>query len=120
MTLMVWLRRVILACWVLSPLVTGGCGGVRRSERLLVPAGYVGWIEVQYGVKGAPPLPIENGWYVIRIPPEGRLQTSSEYQDGWAADEFWYYSGSRRWPVRAASPFGFTAFDKVKSVWQFI
>ena len=43
----------------------------------IIPAGYVGWLRLDYSVAGAPPLPIENGCYVVRLPRSGRLATST-------------------------------------------
>ena len=43
----------------------------------IIPAGYVGWLRLDYSIAGAPPLPLENGWYVIRLPLTGRLATST-------------------------------------------
>ena len=33
----------------------------------LIPEGYVGWIRVDFEVPGAPPLTIENGFYILRF-----------------------------------------------------
>lgn len=47
------------------------------SERWIIPAGYVGWLRLDYSVNGAPPLPLEHGRYVIRVPLSGRVATST-------------------------------------------
>ncbi len=39
--------------------------------------GYVGWLRLDYGNPAQPPLPIDHGAYVVRMPIAGRLQTSS-------------------------------------------
>ena len=44
-------------------------------------------------MQGAPPLPKEEGEYIITIPAEGILRTSSPEQYGWAHDRYYYYSG---------------------------
>ena len=81
-------------------LITGGCGKISRSSKFLIPSGYIGWIQVQYGVRGAPPLPVENGFYLIRVPPNGRVKTSTKQDFGWRRDEFYYNSGNRRERLR--------------------
>ena len=57
----------------------------------LIPEGYVGWIRVDFEVPGAPPLPVEGDFYILRFSDTGRIQTSSRDILGWQ-DEFLYYS----------------------------
>lgn len=57
--------------------LVGGCGRVTKHEVWLIPQGYKGWLRLDYSVQNAPPLPMENGSYIIRMPSSGRLQTSS-------------------------------------------
>ncbi len=64
-----------------------------RSSRFLIPDNYIGWVRIEFEVPGAPPLPKEAGEYVITIPANGILQTSSPEQYGWAHDHYYYYSG---------------------------
>jgi len=63
-----------------------------RSSRFLLPEGYTGWIRVEFEVPGATPLPLEGGEYVLRIPADGELRTSSAERYGWAQDHYYYYS----------------------------
>ncbi len=51
----------------------------RRStpERWIIPAGHVGWLRLDYSVKGAPPLPLEHGRYIVRVPSSSRVATST-------------------------------------------
>jgi hypothetical protein len=99
--------RKIPALWiptVLSVLVAiGGYwstrpGGLTNSHliRYLIPSGYVGWVQVQYGIPTAPPLPREDGGQLIRVPPSGVVQTSDKQVMDWASDEYYYVSGSHR------------------------
>lgn len=71
-----------------------------RTARFLIPQGYTGWIRIEFEVPGAPPLPMEGGEYVLRIPADGMLRTSSPEEYGWAQDQFYYDSadGLRRIP----------------------
>jgi hypothetical protein len=46
-------------------------------ERHIVPAGFLGWAVVHYGVEGAPPLREDHGAVILEYPPTGRLDTSS-------------------------------------------
>jgi hypothetical protein len=57
----------------------------------LIPEGYVGWIRVDFEVPGAPPLTVENGYYILRFSDTGRILTSSRDILG-LQDEFLYYS----------------------------
>ncbi|MFZ0417627.1 MAG: hypothetical protein WAM04_05960 [Candidatus Sulfotelmatobacter sp.] len=71
-----------------------------RSSRFLIPEGYTGWIRIEFEVQGAAPLPMDGGEYVLRIPADGVLRTSSAEQYGWAQDHYYYYSaqGTRSLP----------------------
>jgi hypothetical protein len=64
----------------------------QRTSRFLIPEGYTGWIRIEFEVPGAPTLPTQNGQYVLRIPQDSVLQTSSPEQYGWANDQYFYYS----------------------------
>lgn len=75
-----------------------------RASRFLIPDGYTGWIRIEFEVQGTPPLPIEDGQYLLRIPPDGRLQTSSPEQYGWADDRFYYYSLQSVRPIPDSGP----------------
>ena len=70
-----------------------------RSSRFLIPEGYTGWIRVEFEVQGAPPLSTEGGEYVVRIPADGILRTSSPEQYGWARDHYYYYSAEGVHPI---------------------
>jgi hypothetical protein len=78
--------------------LTTGClpGGTRRSWKVLIPQGYVGWIRVELKVKGAATLPVEDGYLIVRIPNMGLLQTSSVWEEGWGSDVFCYVNTSGR------------------------
>ncbi len=67
----------------------------RHPVRFLIPKGYVGWITIQYG-ENAPPLEMLHGEYICRVPISGSLATSSLLEDGWAKDEYFYYSENGR------------------------
>jgi hypothetical protein len=76
-------------------LLAGGCGPRQYPDRFLIPAGYVGWVHVQYGIQGAPPLPVEHGFRLLRVPATGRLKTCAKQEFGWASNEFYYVSGKK-------------------------
>ena len=68
----------------------------RRPSRYLIPEGYVGWIRIDFKVKDAPPLPVEDERYLFKIPHSGHLKTSSDIEYGWASGDDFYYSGKTR------------------------
>jgi hypothetical protein len=71
----------------------------RHPDRYLIPEGYVGWVRIEYEVSDAPPLPLDNGFYVCNIPPNGVLKTSSSAEEGSAKDEFLYVAGDHAYPL---------------------
>ncbi len=70
--------------------ITLGAVQARHPVRYLIPDGYVGWVTVahEYGAS----LEIVRGEYICRIPAEGVLHTQSPLEEGWAKDEYFYYS----------------------------
>ena len=89
------LRRRSYYCtvdWLRWWLRTDAQNSTPRSSRFLIPEGYTGWVRIEFEVQGAPPLPMEGGQYVLKIPSDGLLRTSSAEQYGWAKDHYYYYS----------------------------
>jgi len=41
-------------------------------------------------------LPVEDGYYLVKLPTQGHIQTSSDIEYGWATDEYYYYSNGER------------------------
>lgn len=111
--LLVWMARQIIkgelkahwkrgaAYFVAAVVITGAMGWgffhfTRRPDRFLIPDGYVGWVLIEYQIKGAPPLPLEEGRDLYRISNQGRLQTSSAPEEGMASDEYFYVTSKGR------------------------
>ena len=74
----------------------------RPPERFLIPAGYSGWVRIDFRQKDAPPLPMEDGRLLLKLNAQGALQTSSDPQLGHGRDDFFFYSGERRTPLSDA------------------
>jgi hypothetical protein len=74
----------------------------RPPERFLIPAGYSGWVRVDFRQKAAPPLPMEDGHRLLKLNEQAALQTSSDPQPGHGKDDFFYYTGDRRTPLSNA------------------
>ena len=86
---------LLTGLWWISFSVTAGISGAvtaRHPNRYLVPDGYIGWLEIKYGQKGAGDLPLINGAIVCKFPPSGLLETSSALELGSARDEYFYYT----------------------------
>jgi hypothetical protein len=75
----------------------------RRPSLFLIPEGYVGWVRIEMANNTAPPLPIENGYYVVQLPESGLLKTSTPIESGWASDDYFYYSTRGRSVLRATA-----------------
>ncbi len=74
----------------------------RPPERFLIPAGYSGWVRVDFRQKDAQPLPMEAGRRLLKLDVHAALQTSSDPQPGHGKDDFFYYAGDRRTPLSNA------------------
>jgi hypothetical protein len=81
-----WFGLVMGAAISMSASIT------RHPTRFLIPDGYVGWVEVKYGDSNVPALQMDKGTLICRIPDNGLLATSSAVEEGWAKDEYFYYS----------------------------
>jgi hypothetical protein len=68
----------------------------RRPSRYLIPEGYVGWVKINFRIKGAPTLPVQDNHYLFKFPPSGLLETSSDMEYGVATDDYFYYCGDTR------------------------
>jgi hypothetical protein len=75
-----------VVCCCLFAIVS--CGPGSRGEKWIIPENYSGWLRLDYAVNGAPPLPLESGAYLVRMPSTGRLETSSPYNGSINKDEF--------------------------------
>ncbi len=71
----------------------------RPPERFLIPAGYNGWVRIDFRQKDAPPLPTEDGRLLLKLDSQGTLRTSSDPLAGHGKDDFYYYSGDGRTPL---------------------
>ncbi len=65
-------------------------------QRFLIPAGYTGWVHLDFRQAEAPPLPFEAGRRLLKIAPDGTLRTSSDPPTGFERQDFYYYSGEQR------------------------
>ncbi|HZS47710.1 MAG TPA: hypothetical protein VFC63_21760 [Blastocatellia bacterium] len=66
----------------------------RHPCKYLIPDGYVGKVRIYFSLPDAKPLPLDGGMYVVVIPPDGRLRTSTGLETGSAKDEYYYYSNN--------------------------
>jgi hypothetical protein len=87
---LLWLALVCL------PRIACGQETPRRPYRFLIPDGYVGWVKVEFNVKGAPPLLFKDGCYTFEVPTSGRFQTSSDEEFGLARDQYYYVAGDSK------------------------
>ena len=93
---------ILIAAAVFGPTAFDLVFHRRPPERFLIPAGYSGWVRVDFRQKNAPPLPMEDGRLLLKLSAQGTLQTSSDPQLGHGRDDFFYYAGDRRMPLSNA------------------
>lgn len=73
----------------------------RPPERYLIPAGFTGWVRIDYR-QNAPPLPSEDGHRLLKLNAQGTAATSSAPPSGHGNDNFFYYAADRRTPLSSA------------------
>jgi hypothetical protein len=93
---------ILIAALVFGPSALDLLISRRPPERYIVPAGYTGWVRVDFHQPGAPALPIEDGRRLLLLKANGTLRTSSDPDPGRGKDEFFSYSASRRTPLSNA------------------
>jgi len=76
----------LLVCCSLVSMVS--CGSKSAPEKWIIPENYEGWLRLNYAVKGAPLLPIEEGFSVVRMPQSGHMETSTLYNSSIDRNEF--------------------------------
>ena len=93
---------ILIAAAVFGPAAFDLVFHRRPPERFLIPAGYSGWVRVDFRQKDVPRLPMEDGRRLLKLNAQGTLQTSSDPRLGHGRDDFFYYSGDRRTPLSNA------------------
>jgi hypothetical protein len=87
----------------LAVLLFVSFGGGERPVRYLIPAGFRGWVLVEYENPACPPLRTEGLWLAVPVRPTGYGCTSSPSQ--FRAEHFVAYDyvspDGRRVPIRA-------------------
>ena len=68
----------------------------RTPDRYLIPKSFHGVFRVYYGVANRPALPFEADFHLLKIPANGKLETSSPLESGAAKDEFYFVDGEKR------------------------
>jgi hypothetical protein len=87
---------VLIAAIVVGPAALDLTIHRRPPERFLIPAGYVGWVRIDFRQPSAAALLTEDGHRLLKLDPDGTLKTSSEVHAGRGQDDFFYYSGDQR------------------------
>jgi hypothetical protein len=95
------MNRIGLPIISLIAVTLVGFSGTRqeqrgRPSRYLIPEGYVGWVKINFRIKGASALPVEDDHYLLKFPASGLLETSSDMEYGVASDDYFYYCGNTR------------------------
>ena len=78
-------------------VLSAGCESEHRMPaKIYIPEGYIGWVRIEYGVKGTPEQESHFFEHIEyqRFPPSGLLQTSTTLKQGAASAEYFSYAGS--------------------------
>jgi len=87
---------VLVAAVLFGPSALDLVVSRRPPERYLIPAGYTGWVRIDFRQPGAPALPIEDGRRLLKLSAQGTFQTSSDPLPGHGKDEFFAASATGR------------------------
>lgn len=101
------MRRRGLPLVIIAILGFAGCGGERGPPVIAtdyeLPAGYTGWVTIQFAVAGAPPLASRDGVRQVVVPASGILATATPQRRGVVKNRFYYVDDARQrtpieWP----------------------
>jgi hypothetical protein len=67
-----------------------------KSYTWVLPDGYAGWVRVDFGVVGAKPLPVEDGYRVLRVPESGVIETCDALIPSPSRERYFYEKEGRR------------------------
>jgi hypothetical protein len=96
--------RMLLLMTVLGVvLAVGGCENPKRPPFIYeIPAGYKGWVSVQFFRPDCPEMATEGEKVVVKIPANGSLCTGTPMGFGDVQDEFYYVDAAgKRTDARA-------------------
>ncbi len=60
----------------------------RQPKCFVFSSNFVGWVTVEYHVKGAESLPVRDGCLWLDFRQRNKIQTKSEIEQGWATDRY--------------------------------
>lgn len=85
-----WRVGVALAVCLLGVLIVVSFPKDRRPDKFLVPQGYIGYLIIEHGVKGAAVTPVVNSHNLYRFSSTGRIKTSTPLDHRWGSDDYYY------------------------------
>ncbi|HTM22398.1 MAG TPA: hypothetical protein VL172_17880 [Kofleriaceae bacterium] len=110
-------RLVVVVGWMaFLAVATGGLCNRPPGPPIVyeVPDGFEGWVTIEYGVPGAPPLAREDGSDVVRVPADGKVATSSKYIGWRRGHEYWRVgAGGARTPLPLSRDVNVDQFPEV-------
>jgi hypothetical protein len=80
------------------------CSKSRTPIAFELPLRYVGWITVKFEKPDAPPLKAgEDGFYHLKISDSGYAETSSQVEEGWAEDKYFWMDSTKEFVLQQYS-----------------
>jgi hypothetical protein len=70
-----------------------------KAYTWILPEGYAGWMRVDFGVVGAKPLPVEDGYRVVRVPDSGVVETCDALITSPSREQYFYEKEGKRRPA---------------------
>jgi hypothetical protein len=75
---------------VVAGFCLAACSHAPNASRYIIDGRTTGWVKVIYNRPDAPPLPVENGYAVVRISQNPLVVTGSPMNPSWEKSEFYY------------------------------
>jgi hypothetical protein len=111
-------RRWLMIC--AAALSLGGCRGT-PDDRYLLPDRYTGWVQVTFNVPNAPAFPREEGFRLVTVPEDGRIETSEQplYGEGYIHEYYWVLANNTRREAPVGAGFSVTGGPENLARWCF-
>lgn len=92
------------ALLLLAAQLSIGCAIKSENVEYEIPAGYTGWVEVEYGRRDCPPVRTKSGVLRVRVGTEGRACIREQLRLGPTRISYYYVGAGRRLKLQATGP----------------
>ena len=105
-TLAVTIAALIALVFAAVALILFLHSGRPKSYRYLIPSDYVGWLCLSHSSPSASPLPVADGFRIVKFDRTGFVETSDEPMPSQSLEQFVWYSSQGTTPLDVGTELG--------------